>query len=574
MSMTSILGSASSSSRLTGFIDRLEQGDGFIILAGWLASSEKTAAKLPIQVMFGNQQRIEIGRFFHRADLARKGIADGDCSFVLLVRTDEIFTAVPEVRVEDADGIQGILQSGYQPLQSFSPRASLVSNDSGIIDGFLIDPAIWLGRRQSALSINEDLVLPLVLQQSDISENFEICGDFGLPDHHMPPNAFTVTVAQIETSVREKRYTGPEIVQGRLSAGLYYVALLSGAVAAAKIDFTVVRRGKGYIEAFRNEMMVGWAAGSDISIPAQIDILWDGIRYITVKSSDYREDLVKKGIVEVGGGFRFQFVNSPGPLPSGKVSAVMNESGIGLGCSVDSILTLPPVRPANSGFIHVQAEAKNLPICIVVPIYNAADDLRRCLASLERRVTTAARLILIDDCSPDPEIGRILDLWEGRPNVQIIRNASNLGFSGSINVGIRIAGRSDVVLLNSDTVVTSRWLEKLRQAAYTGQNVATVTAISNNSGAFSVPETGNNIYGDWLDPERLNRLIQGCTGVIYPEAPTGNGFCMYIRRDCLDVVGLLDAEAFPRGYGEENDFCMRALRMGFRHIVDDRTFIY
>ncbi|MGI4746060.1 MAG: glycosyltransferase, partial [Janthinobacterium lividum] len=69
-------------------------------------------------------------------------------------------------------------------------------------------------------------------------------------------------------------------------------------------------------------------------------------------------------------------------------------------------------------------------------------------------------------------------------------------------------------------------------------------------------------------------LIQGCTGVIYPEAPTGNGFCMYIRRDCLDVVGLLDAEAFPRGYGEENDFCMRALRMGFRHIVDDRTFIY
>ena len=49
---------------------------------------------------------------------------------------------------------------------------------------------------------------------------------------------------------------------------------------------------------------------------------------------------------------------------------------------------------------------------------------------------------------------------------------------------------------------------------------------------------------------------------------------MYVRRDCLDAVGGLDAEAFPRGYGEENDFCMRAGRSGWEHVIDDATLIY
>ena len=59
----------------------------------------------------------------------------------------------------------------------------------------------------------------------------------------------------------------------------------------------------------------------------------------------------------------------------------------------------------------------------------------------------------------------------------------------------------------------------------------------------------------------------------YPEVPTGHGFCLYLRRDALDAVGVLDVEAFPRGYGEENDLCMRALRAGWQHVVDDRTYV-
>jgi hypothetical protein len=57
------------------------------------------------------------------------------------------------------------------------------------------------------------------------------------------------------------------------------------------------------------------------------------------------------------------------------------------------------------------------------------------------------------------------------------------------------------------------------------------------------------------------------------EIPTGVGFCLYLRRDCLEAVGPFDEQAFPRGYGEENDFCLRATKLGWRHLAATDTFV-
>ena len=53
----------------------------------------------------------------------------------------------------------------------------------------------------------------------------------------------------------------------------------------------------------------------------------------------------------------------------------------------------------------------------------------------------------------------------------------------------------------------------------------------------------------------------------YFEAPTAVGHCMYIRRACLDEVGELDVENFGLGYGEENDFSLRAAANGWRNVI-------
>ena len=57
------------------------------------------------------------------------------------------------------------------------------------------------------------------------------------------------------------------------------------------------------------------------------------------------------------------------------------------------------------------------------------------------------------------------------------------------------------------------------------------------------------------------------------DIPVGVGFCMYIRRACLDAVGLFRADLFAQGYGEENDFCLRARHLGWRHVAATGVFV-
>ena len=211
---------------------------------------------------------------------------------------------------------------------------------------------------------------------------------------------------------------------------------------------------------------------------------------------------------------------------------------------------------------------------IIIPVFNAVNELRLCLESLEHATYLQCRVILIDDASSDPQVANLLDEYSERRPFECYRNSQNLGFTGTVNRGLELAGRSDVVILNSDTCVTPGWLRRLRLAAYSEPKIGTVTPLSNNAGVFSVPETGSNELPTALSLESVARSLSQSSSHSYPRVPTGNGFCLYVRRDCLDDVGVLDAVAFPRGYGEENDFCMRAGQCGWHHIIDDATYIY
>lgn len=235
---------------------------------------------------------------------------------------------------------------------------------------------------------------------------------------------------------------------------------------------------------------------------------------------------------------------------------------------VSEELTFDPLKALErlEGVRHVPA--------VIIPVYNAVNEVRACLASLEAHTHLACRIIVIDDASPDPEVARLLAAYRDRWPFECYRNPDNLGFTRTVNRGLALAGRSDVVILNSDTRVTPGWLRRLRLAAYSGPRVGTVTPLSNNAGAFSVPEAGSNEPPGDMTLESVSRSLSQSSQRHYPRVPTGNGFCLYVRRACLDDVGALDAEAFPRGYGEENDFCMRAGRRDWGHIIDDASYIY
>lgn len=216
------------------------------------------------------------------------------------------------------------------------------------------------------------------------------------------------------------------------------------------------------------------------------------------------------------------------------------------------------------------------PVDIIVPVYKGLADTKLCIDSaLASPCNTPFRLVVINDASPEPEVTSWLrERASQEPRILLLENEVNLGFVGTVNRGMALSDTNDVLLLNSDTEVANDWLDKIRRAAYADQRVGSVTPFSNNATICSYPQfCKDNELPDDYDTARMDKLCAQTNPGAVVDVPTGVGFCMYIRRACLEAVGLFDTANFGKGYGEENDFCQRAQAAGWRnlHLLD--TFV-
>jgi GT2 family glycosyltransferase len=216
------------------------------------------------------------------------------------------------------------------------------------------------------------------------------------------------------------------------------------------------------------------------------------------------------------------------------------------------------------------------PIDIVVPIHGAAAELDRCLASLLAHTDLERhRLLLVLDGPQPALVTETVAAAAGRPHdIRVIELPQRGGFVAAVNRGMGESGR-DVVLLNSDTRVTAGWLEKLQRAAFSAPEIATATPFSNSATICSLPRflAANALPAGW-DVDGFARLVEERALPAYPRLPTGVGVCLYIKRKALAQLGLFDRRTFGLGYGEESEFCMRALKAGYAHVLDDATFIF
>jgi GT2 family glycosyltransferase/glycosyltransferase involved in cell wall biosynthesis/2-polyprenyl-3-methyl-5-hydroxy-6-metoxy-1,4-benzoquinol methylase len=216
-------------------------------------------------------------------------------------------------------------------------------------------------------------------------------------------------------------------------------------------------------------------------------------------------------------------------------------------------------------------------VTIVVPIFNAYEDTRKCLDSLLLYTEYKHEILLIDDASTDERIAEFTQkLSSEYSHITCLRNSQNFGFVRNCNIAFSQSKQTeDIVLLNSDTVVTPNWLDKLILAAYSSSDIGTVTPLTNNGTICSVPNwLEENEIPEGYDILSFANLIENISLKTYPKIPTAVGFCMYIKRETLEKVGYFDEINFGKGYGEENDFCCRASAAGYTHIIDDSTFVY
>lgn len=215
---------------------------------------------------------------------------------------------------------------------------------------------------------------------------------------------------------------------------------------------------------------------------------------------------------------------------------------------------------------------------VIVPVYRGLTETRRCLESvLAFPQQTSHEIVIIDDCSPEPDLSAWLHgLVNSVDSITLLVNLVNSGFVNAVNRGMVLHPDRDVVLLNSDTEVHGDWLDRLRRCAYSDSLVGTATPFSNNATICSYPCfcQDNLFFPAEGKLAELDGFFAGINAARYVEIPTAVGFCMYITRRCIEQVGYFDAQRFGRGYGEENDFCLRASELGFKHLLCADTFVY
>ncbi len=232
----------------------------------------------------------------------------------------------------------------------------------------------------------------------------------------------------------------------------------------------------------------------------------------------------------------------------------------------------PPATPKTSPAMG--------PADVVIPIFRGVDVTLACIDSVLETVPRGTKIWVVDDGSPERDLIDALQSIASTGRIALIPSAPegqkrrNLGFPAAANAGLRAAGGRDVVLLNADTLVAPWWLMRLQRAAHSAADIGTATPVSNHASIFSVPDpAGGNPAPDLEGTRHMAALAARANAGVLVEVPTAHGFCMFIRADCLAETGLFRDDLFAQGYGEENDFCVRAQALGWRHVAVPSVYV-
>ena len=224
-------------------------------------------------------------------------------------------------------------------------------------------------------------------------------------------------------------------------------------------------------------------------------------------------------------------------------------------------------------------KAHNAAVDIIICVHDALPAVQRCLASLLEHTAAPFRLILVDDGSA-AETRDYLQQVARQSETLLLRNEEAQGYTKAANQGLRHAAGRYSVMLNSDTIVTAGWLDRLIACMESDARIGLAGPLSNTASWQSIPEVEEQ--GDWaanLLPEKMTvpdvgQMIAASSARLYPQLPFLNGFCLMVRRPLLSDIGYFDESSFPEGYGEENDYCLRTRAAGWRTVLADDVYVY
>lgn len=218
-------------------------------------------------------------------------------------------------------------------------------------------------------------------------------------------------------------------------------------------------------------------------------------------------------------------------------------------------------------------------VVVCIPVYGGYELFTQCFGSVLRHTDPEVPILVCDDASVEPRfpefVRNTLETGDWPHDVRYLRQPSNGGFVANVNAAFAVAAPADVIILNSDTIVSDGWVQGLYAAAYSDSKVATATALTNAGTIVSVPHRNHSVGSLPADAtvDGVAAAIRRASAKLYPDLPACVGHCVYVRRQALDLVGQFDLWFSP-GYEEEVDFSQRCAIHGMRHVLADDVFIF
>ena len=206
---------------------------------------------------------------------------------------------------------------------------------------------------------------------------------------------------------------------------------------------------------------------------------------------------------------------------------------------------------------------------IVILNYNTIDFIQTCIESI--RAFTAEghyELIVVDNGSVDGSV----EWLKLQDDLKCIFNSENVGFPRGCNQGMEIATGTEIMLLNSDVIVTPRWHEQMIRALYSDDEIGAVGCVTNscsNGQQIEVPYKNMDIDMLLDFAEKYNHS----NPKLWTMHFTLVGFCFMFKRCIYDSIGGLDEKFSPGNY-EDDDYSLRIMLAGYKTVLCRDTFIH
>lgn len=212
-------------------------------------------------------------------------------------------------------------------------------------------------------------------------------------------------------------------------------------------------------------------------------------------------------------------------------------------------------------------------LSVVILNYNVRYFLELCLQSVTQAIKDIdAEIIVVDNNSPDDSCAMVKAQY---PNVILIENKENLGFSKANNLGVAKANGEYVCILNPDTVVPEDVFTILLEFADTKTDLGILGCQLIDGTGYFLPESKRNIPSPLVS---LKKII-GNGSSYYSNLKTEAigkvdilvGAFMLIKTSVYKSVDGFDEDYFM--YGEDIDLSYKILKKGYSNYYNGSVSI-